>query len=397
MGRMKLGVAVLAAAVISVGGCKSDSRPIVCGDGYCDPEESFIICGTDCPMCVGDVEDGICDEEYGETRATCSADCPLCDGDGECEFLLGEDGVNCPGDCLPAGCSLETITPQNAPRDYLLSSFRVPTSSSESRDVGVDLDGDGDIDNKLGEVVSLFASQADPNTFINSDIAEGRMVLAARVYIDSFPDDDMVIAQLFEGIPLADPPTFDGNDVVRIALDYPRDLYLCGNVAGGDMSTGPGTMMIPLPLPGVDTVFVTVHMTRIEGAITTQGWTDVMLGGGITGAELDSVVIPAVADYLNLVIEGDPESETASTLLGFFDGQCTDLVDDCDLAIPGEGDCEYNDPVTDPGPWITETEVRCSLLFDSAMQADVDSDGDDEPDLISVGIRVDAVQATIND
>ena len=96
---------------------------------------------------------------------------------------------------------------------------------------------------------------------------------------------------------------------------------------------------------------------------------------------------------MNRVIEGDPWGDTAQQLLGFFDAQCSEDVEGCEGVEPGQGECENNHP--DNGPWITTTEVRCNLLFDGVMQPDVDSNGDGENDLISLGIRVDAVRATI--
>jgi len=387
-------LAFVPAAGLVGAGCGDGSAAVsVCGDGICDADETPQTCAFDCEICV---VDGVCDGEWGEDRVTCPDDCPLCNDDGVCEFLEGEDGLNCPGDCLPAGCDLSTITPQGSPAEYLVSAFRVPTSASEAGEVGVDLDGDGTIDNRLGEVVGMFASQADPNSYINYDIANGDMVLLGRFYVDQYPDDDLVLIQLFEGVPTADPPTFDGTDVLRLAPDYPKDLFLCGELSGGLVDAGPGTLLVPFPLPGLDTVFVTVHQTRMEGEITADSWTDMMVGGGITRGELETTVLPAVADYLNRVIEGDPEGDTAGQLLGFFDGQCSDLVEGCEGVTPEEGECVYNEP-TEPGPWITVTEVRCNLLFDGVMQPDVDSNGDGVADLVSLGIRVDAVHATIDE
>lgn len=58
------------------------------------------------------------------------------------------------------------------------------------------------------------------------------------------------------------------------------------------------------------------------------------------------------------------------------------------------GECE-RDTSVDP-PVITETEVRCNDLLTSALAPDVDSDGDGENDLLSMGFRISsAVPVTI--
>ena len=57
-------------------------------------------------------------------------------------------------------------------------------------------------------------------------------MLLGRLYVDQHPDDDLVLLQIFEGIPTSEPPTFDGTDVLEIAPDYPRTLFLCGEMSG---------------------------------------------------------------------------------------------------------------------------------------------------------------------
>ena len=60
--------------------------------------------------------------------------------------------------------------------------------------------------------------------------------------------------------------------------------------------------------------------------------------------------------------------------------------------MQGQGEC---DNTLDP-PVITETELRCNALLNSALAPDVDSDGDGEFDLLSLGFRIiSAVPVTI--
>ena len=66
-----------------------------CGNGTCDPGETFATCGPDCPSHCGD---GTCGP--GETPSSCPGDCgetpPSC-GDGVCG--PGETPTACPADC----------------------------------------------------------------------------------------------------------------------------------------------------------------------------------------------------------------------------------------------------------------------------------------------------------
>jgi hypothetical protein len=63
-----------------------------CGNGKCEPGESWGSCKKDCPESCGD---GKC--EGGETVASCFADCPPQCGNGACE--PGEGNGSCPSDC----------------------------------------------------------------------------------------------------------------------------------------------------------------------------------------------------------------------------------------------------------------------------------------------------------
>lgn len=71
--------------------CPADCAEI-CGDGTCQPGESFTTCSLDCDPVCGD---GSCNG--GESAASCAGDCLESCGNGACDPL--EDRQNCPNDC----------------------------------------------------------------------------------------------------------------------------------------------------------------------------------------------------------------------------------------------------------------------------------------------------------
>lgn len=96
-----------------------------CGNGTCDPGESFVTCAAACPLVAVPafvIGDGVCSESSGENFSNSPADCPLQPlpgyvvGDGICSAVAGETHDNSPADC-PA--------PQPQPTDTLQ-----PTSST---------------------------------------------------------------------------------------------------------------------------------------------------------------------------------------------------------------------------------------------------------------------------
>ena len=126
-------------------------------------------------------------------------------------------------------------------------------------------------------------------------------------------------------------------------------------------------------------------------AATQAGWTDLMVGGGLSEDEIQTNLIP----FLTLYIEDrmTQDASAAETLAATFDGNCEPSeIRGCESVVPGAGECDNSQ---DP-PVITETEVRCSPEVSAALAPDVDSDGDGEPDLLSLGFRITtAVPVTI--
>jgi len=365
-------------------------------DGTCDSVagETAQNCPADCPICV---VNGSCDIAAGETRANCPADCPLCNNDGTCEPGEGENNINCPADCVGFvdDCDLAAMQAGPAPFDYIVNDLYIPISSAEAGTIGADLDNDGTIDNKLGAIMGLLIANGsgDPNPGLNNDIDTGDLVIPLRLYVDSWSGDATVMMLAYEGAPRTTPPAFDGNDIVNVEPGSPTDIFLCGPYGNGGLDVGPGVMLVPLPLLS-QTVFVPLQRAQVLGPVSQTVWTDVMVGGGVTEADVDQVVLPALHIYFSDVITADPLGTLAGTLMSLFDSNCVDVGGACTGVVNGVGDCAVNQP-TDANP-ITLTELRCNALLHSALAPDVDSDNDGVNDLLSVGFLVQAVRATIN-
>jgi len=375
-----------------------ESCPADCGpcnhDGTCDTSfgETEVTCPDDCAVVCGD---GTCDEAGGEDAYNCPADCPLstCDNDGVCDG--GETVESCPNDCVFV-CELNQLT--GSTRDFIVDSLFLPNTSASAHENGVDLDGDGDIDNKLGQIVQLMASNGvdDINVAVTAAIASGELIMLGRL-IESGNSDGVVAVQTFEGAIYQSIPSFDGNDLVRIAPAAPTDLYLCGDWTSPDLETTPAPLSLPFPMI-FSTGLVWMEMTDVQvrtvdnpssayygsSSVATSGWTDVMVGGGLTQSQIWSQLIPGMAADINVAISQG--GSTADTLADLFDGNCVVMSDvpGCETVVAGVGEC---DDSADP-PVITVTEVLCNALMNSALSPDVDSDGDGYDDLLSAGFRI---------
>ncbi|MFH2004975.1 MAG: hypothetical protein ABI333_00180 [bacterium] len=341
---------------------------------------------------TGDCGNGVCGA--GETYDNCPADCdpPLCNADGVCD--AGENCAMCPDD----DCCTDCENPTGAVNDYIVHQLFLPDTSQAAGANGVDLDGDGDIDNKLGQIIQLLVSnglEGDINESINDEIASGGLMLLGRM-TESGMNDDIVSVQIFQGEFYDATPIFDGNDSVLIADGADMDLHMCGIWSDPELETDPSNITLAFPLPEIGMLSVTLSRAQVRtvddpdsdfygnSSVTPTEWNNVMIGGGLSQDEIYNNLIPFLTTFISdMVAEG---GSTADTIADLFDGNCVvlDDVPGCEAVVAGEGEC---DDQADP-PVITVTELKCNALLNSALSPDVDSDGDGEDDLLSLGLRV---------
>lgn len=346
----------------------------VCLSVACGDDDSGDVCNSD----------GVCDS--GETPQNCAADCSLCVEDGVCDGAAGENVANCAVDCGAVDCDL-TLTGDD--HDYLVSQIFLPDTPETAGEIGVDLSGDGTVDNRLGSIVSMLAATSpdfDVNEDVNGAITAGETLVLLRLRTEQFPDDADVLVQIFRGAVHTTTPVFDGNDTVALHADSATDDFVCGRIVGGELAAGPNNLTMPFPLPGMGVLMLDLQATQLVGATTADGWTAVMLGGGVPAEQIDTVLFPALLVWMNQVIQDDPTGAMAEGMIELLDGTCNATIAGCENVIPGEGECDN----TASPPVITDTEIRCNMMMTSALSPDIDLDGDGENDVISVGLRIEA-------
>jgi hypothetical protein len=336
---------------------------------------------------------------------------PSCIVDGVC--AAGETYQYC-DDCI-----IPCPRPAGTPRDYLVNAVEWPTDSRSARTLGLDLDRDGIIDNKLGGVVSLGTSGlalfpteryegATPGESIARLIAAGRYLMVVRIYSEDQASTGPWAVQLFSG---DHDPTHDatednlgGSGHVRIAPGSQTAWSTCeavGRWAEGYAFTGSGDAQIPYPLLSPSTgvpLLLPLHSARVEilGAVDETGIGWMAIGGGLDRDTVYGVLLPAMIEYTNREIRGNPEGTVAHFALDFFDGcgQIGNAIPGCEGQSEGVGDCaQWTGGAEDP---LSLSEVQCNTLLHSALKPDIDVDGDGEHDLLSFGFVVSAIPITID-
>ena len=75
---------------------------------------------------------------------------------------------------------------------YVVDGIYLPVSNAKPREFGGDLDGDGDVDNQLGQLFSSLAGQADLSTHGHDMIVAGTIASSVEIVADDLLDDRSV-------------------------------------------------------------------------------------------------------------------------------------------------------------------------------------------------------------
>ncbi len=207
---------------------------------------------------------------------------------------------------------------------YVVS--KVDTASTNTMDV----DGNGRKENKLGELLAGLSTQFQVQPTVDESVARGTALLLIDLQTSSFSSAAAAGFSLYLGdtataspAPCTDNNTLStcgqhlkGTGSFSISAASPRDAQLTGPIAGGTLNAGPGTVSLSLALGGPPaTVKLVGARVQLSGA-SDAGIETGVIGGGITQTELDSVVLPAVAAQMKVVIDRDCGPEAQRTLSG---------------------------------------------------------------------------------
>ncbi len=294
------------------------------------------------------------------------------------------------------------VNPDGEDNTYVIDSLSVPSTPAEVTDYGLDLDGDGSVNNKFGSLFQLLAAAADLDISgaVNEQISLGSIILLANLKATDLVDATGVGMYVYLGenadpAPCPDGVTdpamcglhLEGGASFDVSADSPPGAEVVGVIEGGAFSGGPGSVTIELALAALgDPITLTLAGARVETTVSPDGLTSGVLGGAITLSDIETQVYPAVASVVNGLIEGDPECDleavpcscaagsTGALILGFLD------------VAPkgGDADCVIS----------VEEIAGNGLVMNQLGTADVDVDPDVEGiSAVSIGVGFSAVGA----
>jgi hypothetical protein len=297
-----------------------------------------------------------------------------------------------------------TVVPEGTHYHYVANKVFLPSSNTQAREYGLDLNGDKTVDNQLGMVLSTLAGMGFKlQDTIDTAVAEGSIILLVDFQTKDFTSTTAAGIQVFlgtnptpapcTGTETYDPATMmgckhhlDGSGMFTIDPAGPTDAALGGKIVAGTFTGGSedSTLSLQIALGGTDAIQLDLIGARAKassisdtmiGSGTSGG---VIVAGAVTKEDIDNKVIPAIQTQLVPTIARDctaltmppacgcAADSTGKTILGLFDTTPKDCM-------------------------VTVDEIKNNSLIVSLLAPDVTING---KMALSIGIKATAVKAT---
>jgi len=270
---------------------------------------------------------------------------------------------------------------------YVVSQLVWPTTSNEARADGLDLDGDGAVDNQLGMVLASMHSQGfDVQTPTDQSVARGGSITLADFQATDLTNATGAGFTLYAGTNPNPMPCNGSADTVcghhltgTGSFDVaamPRDTPIIGSVVNGVYTGGPGHLSVPLYVLTGSPTIITLLGARAKLAPSVGGVMNGIIAGAISMTDLDKIYQAMQQGFTAIVARdctmlanppgcGCAQSSTGASLIGLFDAN-----QNCAISV---------------------TEVKNNQLIMSLFAPDVTVENQQA---LSVGFAFTAVDAT---
>lgn len=237
----------------------------------------------------------------------------------------------------------------------------------------IDLDGNGTKDNQIGVIMGAIKILGGANFNLQADLdlqlAEGKVLMLFRLQSKSLVTDPSVSLRLYDGRDLDNNPkdNFSGAEPFSIDKTGPMNLLLGGQVNVGVLNAGPGNLSAPIPMGGVVTS-VSLRLSRLSALVSSKGMTKGQIHGAIPMSDVNSKILPSLATDLDKTWKKTTDPGKKKVIAAFD---------------------------TDGNGTITATDLQKNALVGMIIAPDVDTNGDKNPDAMSLGIGFTAVRCKI--
>ena len=256
---------------------------------------------------------------------------------------------------------------------YVVERYRLPTTSDEVREFGLDIDGDGRGDNAFVMVLATLASYFDARSAMDKAIDSGAVIVLADLRTGSLVssvDASLIVLRgtNAEPVPCSDPMNLGtcrrhlaGSGSFDVEIGAAADEPITGGITGAVFAGDSGTMTLPVMLNRAEPLYL-----RLVGArARLSEMTDTAIGSGVLGGallkfEIDAQVIPYLAANYQVIVERDCDTPTQP---------------DCGCISGSTGRTVIALLDTTPDCMVTAAEVGANTIINSLFAPDVMIDG----------------------
>ena len=282
---------------------------------------------------------------------------------------------------------LDAPPPPAGSHRYVIDHEHLPTNTTEAHMYGLDLNGDGTVDNQLGMVDATFEGMGlSTQPGVDHVIDTGAVMMLADLEAADLTTAATASFTMYDGANAMPAPCngsadttcrhhLAGTATFDVAATSAHDTPLAGAVAANVFIGGPGQLHFPISLLGA-----TVSLQLIGARVKLTGVTDTGVTGIIAGAipqtVVNSTLIPALRLGFTAQIAADCNALTSPPTCGCLDGSRGKMI----LGLlDANHDCA-----------LTDDEVRNNSLIMALLAPDVSIDGQMA---LSMGVGVTAVHA----
>jgi hypothetical protein len=222
---------------------------------------------------------------------------------------------------------------------FVIDKELVPTTNTQAREYGLDLNGDMTVDNQLGMVLSTLAAMGFPVQAETDRLLDtGAAIMLVDLGSDDLTTESTATFTIYQGMNPTPPACASAQDTICRkhftgsasfqVKPSPIDPPLLGMIAASKLTAGPGHLTIQLTITGGAPLVIPLIGARVEFTTTTAMG---KLAGAVTKTDLDTKVLPQMRDAFAIAVMRDcimlssppacgcAADTTGKTLLGLFD------------------------------------------------------------------------------
>jgi hypothetical protein len=300
------------------------------------------------------------------------------------------------------------VIPEGTHYHYIANKVLVPTTNTQAREYGLDLNGDKTVDNQLGMVLSTLGSMGfDIQATLDQAVATADIVLLVDFQTKDFTNTTAAGIQVFLGDSTMVTPMacntgevynettntgcghhLGGTGMFAVSANSPTNASLGGKIVNGTFTGGPGNLSLQISFGDSGAVQLDLIGARAKGSslsdasLGTGTSGGVVFGGAITKSDIDNKVIPAIQAQIAPIIAEDCTMPTMPP-------GCGCMADSTGKTILGLFDTKLADGTEGKDCMVSVDEIKTNSLIVSLLAPDVTING---KEALSLGIKATAVK-----